>query len=108
MNSVRLPAHSDPALIEAPDLHIFGKSQPDLNWDCREVREELYDVLRFWLDKGVDGFRVSNFRSRDSPLTTLSKLDTMNLVSKNPDFPDVPVHKPGFAWQPANGSFANG
>lgn len=40
------------------DLHIFGKNQPDLNWDCEEVRQELYSVLRFWLDKGVDGFRV--------------------------------------------------
>lgn len=40
------------------DLHIFGKSQPDLNWDCEDVRQELYSVLRFWLDKGVDGFRV--------------------------------------------------
>lgn len=40
------------------DLHIFGKNQPDLNWDCEEVRQELYSVLRFWLDKGIDGFRV--------------------------------------------------
>jgi oligo-1,6-glucosidase len=42
------------------DLHIFGVNQPDLNWDCEEVRKELYNVCRFWLDKGVDGFRVSS------------------------------------------------
>ena len=38
--------------------HAFLDSQPDLNWRNREVREAMYDVLRFWLDKGVDGFRV--------------------------------------------------
>ncbi|EAW14025.1 alpha-glucosidase [Aspergillus clavatus NRRL 1] len=73
-------------------LHIFGKNQPDLNWDCEEVRKELYSVLRFWLDKGVDGFR----------------LDTMNLVSKTSSFPDAPIAKPGSIWQPANHLFANG
>jgi alpha-glucosidase/glucan 1,6-alpha-glucosidase len=46
-------------LTGGQDLHIFGKNQPDLNWDCEEVRKELYKVLKFWLDKGVDGFRVS-------------------------------------------------
>lgn len=40
------------------DLHIFGRDQPDLNWDCKELRDELYDVLKFWLEKGIDGFRV--------------------------------------------------
>ncbi|GFG14716.1 oligo-1,6-glucosidase [Aspergillus lentulus] len=73
-------------------LHIFGKNQPDLNWDCEEVRKELYSVLRFWLDKGVDGFR----------------LDTMNLVSKTSSFPDAPISKEGSRWQPANYLFANG
>ncbi|GIJ98560.1 hypothetical protein Aspvir_000678 [Aspergillus viridinutans] len=73
-------------------LHIFGKNQPDLNWDCEEVRNELYKVLRFWLDKGVDGFR----------------LDTMNLVSKTSSFPDAPISKEGSIWQPANYLFANG
>ncbi|KAF7128608.1 hypothetical protein CNMCM5793_003396 [Aspergillus hiratsukae] len=74
------------------DLHIFGINQPDLNWDCEEVRQELYNVLRFWLDKGVDGFR----------------LDTMNLVSKTSSFPDAPISKEGSVWQPANFLFANG
>ncbi|WP_046528641.1 MULTISPECIES: glycoside hydrolase family 13 protein [Cellulomonas] len=39
-------------------LHLFDSKQPDLNWDDTEVREEFEDVLRFWLDRGVDGFRV--------------------------------------------------
>ncbi|WP_426939150.1 glycoside hydrolase family 13 protein [Pseudarthrobacter sp. S3] len=39
-------------------LHLFDTKQPDLNWDNAEVREEMRSVLRFWLDRGVDGFRV--------------------------------------------------
>ena len=39
-------------------LHLFDTEQPDLNWDNAEVREEMRSVLRFWLDRGVDGFRV--------------------------------------------------
>ncbi|GAA2240802.1 glycoside hydrolase family 13 protein [Promicromonospora sukumoe] len=39
-------------------LHLFDSTQPDLNWDNPEVRTEFEDVLRFWLDRGVDGFRV--------------------------------------------------
>ncbi|MBW3081411.1 alpha-amylase family glycosyl hydrolase [Bifidobacterium saguinibicoloris] len=39
-------------------LHLFAKEQPDLNWDNPEVHAEFLDVLRFWCDKGVDGFRV--------------------------------------------------
>jgi alpha-glucosidase len=38
--------------------HAFLKEQPDLNWQDREMREAMYDVLRFWLERGVDGFRV--------------------------------------------------
>ncbi len=39
-------------------LHLFDPGQPDLNWDNPEVRAEFVDILRFWLDRGVDGFRV--------------------------------------------------
>ncbi|WP_228543147.1 glycoside hydrolase family 13 protein [Micromonospora sp. HM134] len=39
-------------------LHLFDTAQPDLNWDNPEIRAEFLDVLRFWLDRGVDGFRV--------------------------------------------------
>ncbi|RIV36640.1 glycoside hydrolase family 13 protein [Micromonospora radicis] len=51
-----------PAWTRLPDgewyLHLFDSAQPDLNWDNPEVRAEFLDVLRFWLDRGVDGFRV--------------------------------------------------
>ncbi|SBT46526.1 glycoside hydrolase family 13 protein [Micromonospora auratinigra] len=51
-----------PAWTRLPDgqwyLHLFDTGQPDLNWDNPEVRTEFLDVLRFWLDRGVDGFRV--------------------------------------------------
>lgn len=39
-------------------LHLFDSTQPDLNWENPEVRDEFEDILRFWLDRGVDGFRV--------------------------------------------------
>jgi alpha-glucosidase len=51
-----------PAWTQAPDgqwyLHLFDSSQPDFNWDHPDVHAEFHDVLRFWLDRGVDGFRV--------------------------------------------------
>ncbi|MDG2497534.1 MAG: glycoside hydrolase family 13 protein [Aquiluna sp.] len=51
-----------PAWTRAEDgqwfLHLFDSSQPDLNWENRLVREAFEDILRFWLDRGVDGFRV--------------------------------------------------
>ncbi|WP_157155129.1 glycoside hydrolase family 13 protein [Diaminobutyricimonas sp. LJ205] len=51
-----------PAWTRVPDgqwyLHLFDSSQPDFNWDNRIVRDEFLDILRFWLDRGVDGFRV--------------------------------------------------
>ena len=51
-------------------LHLFGKKQPDLNWENPSVREEMKKVIRFWCDLGVDGFR----------------LDVINLISKNQKF----------------------
>ncbi len=39
-------------------LHLFTKEQPDLNWDSKELREEIYEMMNFWLDKGIDGFRM--------------------------------------------------
>ncbi|MCW3841979.1 glycoside hydrolase family 13 protein [Micromonospora yasonensis] len=51
-----------PAWTRLPDgqwyLHLFDPGQPDLNWENLEVRAEFLDILRFWLDRGVDGFRV--------------------------------------------------
>ncbi|WP_432985640.1 glycoside hydrolase family 13 protein [Dactylosporangium sp. CA-233914] len=51
-----------PAWTQMPDgswyLHLFDPAQPDLNWDNPDVRAEFSDILRFWLDRGVDGFRI--------------------------------------------------
>ncbi len=53
-------------------LHLFGKKQPDLNWDNPKVREEIKGIIRYWLDLGVDGFRC----------------DVINVISKNARFPN--------------------
>ena len=44
-------------------LHLFSEKQPDLNWDNPKVRQEVFDMMNWWLDKGVDGFRMG----RDQP-----------------------------------------
>src|SRR5215216_4663026 len=54
-------------------LHTFLPEQPDLNWDEPEVVAAMHDVLRFWLDRGVDGFRA----------------DVVHLIGKDPALPDV-------------------
>jgi alpha-glucosidase len=40
-------------------LHLYVAKQPDLNWENTEVREAVWDVMNFWIDRGCDGFRVS-------------------------------------------------
>ncbi len=50
-------------------LHMFSKKQPDLNWDYEPVREEVYRMMRWWLDRGIDGFRM----------------DVISLISKDPE-----------------------
>lgn len=55
-------------------LHIFSKKQPDLNWENPELRQKIYEIMRWWLDKGVDGFRM----------------DVINFISKEPGLPDAP------------------
>jgi oligo-1,6-glucosidase len=62
----------DPATNEYY-LHYFAEKQPDLNWDNPKVRAEVYDIMRFWLDKGVDGFRM----------------DVIPFISKDPKFPNL-------------------
>ncbi len=59
-------------------LHLFAEKQPDLNWDNPKVRREVYDLMKFWLDKGVDGFRM----------------DVIPFVSKDQTFPDFLRHHP--------------
>jgi oligo-1,6-glucosidase len=59
-------------------LHLFSRKQPDLNWENPEVRGAVYSMMRWWLDRGVDGFRM----------------DVINLISKDPALPDAAV-EPG-------------
>ena len=56
-------------------LHLFSKKQPDLNWENPEVREELYKMVNYWLEKGIAGFRV----------------DAINSIKKDKDYLDLPV-----------------
>lgn len=55
-------------------LHVFASKQPDLNWENPEVRHDLYKMVNWWLDKGIDGFRV----------------DAISHIKKVPGFPDMP------------------
>ena len=64
-------------------LHLFDSSQPDLNWDNPKVQDAFEDILRFWLDRGVDGFRV------DQP-------HAMGKAKGLPDHPDVERAGAGF------------
>jgi oligo-1,6-glucosidase len=50
------------SLTDAYYLHIFAPEQPDLNWENPKVRQEVYDIMKFWADKGVDGFRMDAFQ----------------------------------------------
>ena len=55
-------------------MHLFSKKQPDLNWENEEVRQALYDMVNWWLDKGIDGFRV----------------DAISHIKKEPGLKDMP------------------
>lgn len=63
-------------------LHIFSVKQPDLNWENPKLRREIYDAVRFWFDKGVDGFRmdVITFISKDLPFKELPEKYDGNFV----------------------------
>ena len=62
-------------------LHLFSKKQPDLNWENPVVRQEVYDMMNWWLEKGVDGFRM----------------DVISLISKAPGLPDYEPESTGYA-----------
>jgi oligo-1,6-glucosidase len=68
-------------------LHLFAEKQPDLNWGNPKLRQEIYQMMRFWLDKGVDGFRM----------------DVIPFLSKEPNFPDYPAGRFGDLTIHANG-----
>ncbi|HEV8568554.1 MAG TPA: alpha-glucosidase [Actinoplanes sp.] len=72
-------------------LHLFSRKQPDLNWENPEVREAVYAMMRWWLDRGVDGFRM----------------DVINYISKDPALPDghLPV---GAAYADGSAAYLDG
>ncbi|HDX9578156.1 TPA: alpha-glucosidase [Bacillus pseudomycoides] len=65
-------------------LHLFSRKQPDLNWENKEVREVLYNTVNWWLDKGIDGFRV----------------DAISHIKKEEGFKDMPNPK-GLKYVPS-------
>lgn len=58
-------------------LHYFSRKQPDLNWENPQVRKEIYDMMRYWFNKGIDGFRM----------------DSIPLISKDTDFPEIDLER---------------
>src|ERR1700733_5881909 len=72
-------------------LHIFSAKQPDLNWENPEVRQAVYAIMRWWLDRGVDGFRM----------------DVINMISKDTSLPDT-TPRPGSLYGPGDQHFTCG
>src|SRR5881227_1632874 len=76
-------------------LHLFSSKQPDLNWENPEVRQAVYAMIRWWLDRGVDGFRM----------------DVINMISKDVD-PDGALHDgppiPGSSYGDGSASYICG
>ncbi|MHB1403966.1 MAG: glycoside hydrolase family 13 protein [Desulfitobacteriaceae bacterium] len=72
-------------------LHVFSKNQPDLNWENKRVRYEIYEMMKWWLDQGVDGFRM----------------DVINMIAKDPKLPDAPT-KGSSSYQWGGQFFING
>jgi oligo-1,6-glucosidase len=68
-------------------LHYFVKKQPDLNWENPKLRQEIYKMMHFWLEKGVNGFRM----------------DVISLISKDQNFPNFPENRFGDLSYYANG-----
>ncbi len=72
------------ALTNSYYFHIFSEKQPDLNWENPIVRQEVYSIMKFWLDKGIDGFR----------------LDVIACISKDTRFPVMPKEMKASDWFP--------
>lgn len=83
------PAWEYDAATQMYYMHLFSKKQPDLNWDNEKVREEVFRMMNWWVDKGIDGFRM----------------DVISLISKKPGLPDGVPGINGYASfnEPANG-----
>jgi oligo-1,6-glucosidase len=71
------------SITNAYYLHYFSRKQPDLNWENPKVRKEIFDMMNFWFDKGIDGFRmdVIPFISKDTTFPALPKEYNGNMVA---------------------------
>jgi hypothetical protein len=74
------------SLTNAYYLHYFSRKQPDLKWENRRLREEVYDMMKFWADKGIDGFRLDASPARSGIGLNLS---TATLLLSN--YKEAPV-----------------
>ncbi|MEG3634747.1 glycoside hydrolase family 13 protein [Micromonospora palythoicola] len=111
-----------PAWTRVPDgqwyLHLFDPAQPDLNWRHSEVRREFEDILRFWLDRGVDGFRIDvahgMIKAAGLPDVGFNSMTTgrrqSELLGKGrlPYFDQDEVHDIYRAWRPILDSYPGG
>lgn len=70
------------SLTDAYYLHYFSRKQPDLNWENPRLRKEVYDIMRFWADRGIDGFRLDAFQfaAKDTTFPTFPKGFEKNFV----------------------------
>ncbi|MCP9209825.1 glycoside hydrolase family 13 protein [Streptomyces sp. NEAU-Y11] len=84
-------------------LHLFAPEQPDLNWDSPEVREEFDSVLRFWLDLGVDGFRidVAHGMVKAAGMPDIGRTEQAKLIGSQvlPFFDQDGVHEIHRSWR---------
>jgi oligo-1,6-glucosidase len=71
-------------------MHSFAVEQPDLNWENPDVREAIYQMMRFWLDKGIDGFRldVINLLAKQKGFESVQNPETINYLGNNPGIHD--------------------
>ncbi|MBU3190004.1 alpha-glucosidase [Clostridium bowmanii] len=67
-------------------LHLFSKKQPDLNWENKDLRKDIYEMIKWWLEKGVDGFRM----------------DVINMIGKDLRYPDGIVSGPNIYADPGS------
>lgn len=98
-----------PAWTQVPDgqwyLHLFASEQPDFNWDNREIRDDFLKTLRFWSDRGVDGFRidVAHALSKDlsEPLPNKAELQRLEKLhnGSNPLWDRDQVHEIYAEWR---------
>jgi len=104
-----------PAWTRVPDgewyLHLFAPEQPDLDWENPEVVEEFEDILRFWLDRGVDGFRidVANSLKKDQAFPDVGAEDESVLLSHGPNHPfwdRDEVHEVYRGWRKVSDAYA--